>query len=577
MTMAQHLAQELGCDEGEIVIAGDIDAKTAKEKVEKYFGWIPPGPPPVRHREWIAKRTGTVRQVAQDQVPQARIYKIWNVPPGNTRDSEMLDLAASVLGGGKTSRLYKRLVLQDQLASSVTVANENNEIASQFNIEATARPGVDLAKLEAALDDEFNKFLHTGPTEQELKLAKTQALAGFLRGVERIGGFGGKSDVLATCEVYTGDPGCYKKSLAIFEKATWPEVKNTANQWLRDGVYILEIHPKSKLKEVSKDIDRSKLPPGGAPSTLRIPPAQRTTLSNGLKVVLAERHETPTLNLALQFDAGYAADSLAVPGTASLTNRMLTEGTAKRTGPQISERSAELGAVVSAAASLDTSTINLSALKMNLDDSLELYADVVRNPAFPAADFDRVKKLQQAGIGREKAEPNALAQRILPALIYGKGHPYGNPMSGSGSEESLAKITRDSVAQFYGTWYKPNNATLMIVGDTTLDEIKPKLEKLFGDWKTGEVPKKNIAQVQHRDGSRQRARSLRDDRAARRQLRLRGTLVLLSEGEPQPVQRQRLELHVPRLHALGAQHLQELLHALLARQRRQHVHAGAWH
>ena len=488
-----------GASNAVIVIAGDIDAKTAKQKVEKYFGWIPPGPPPVRHTQWVAKRTGTQRQVAQDQVPQSRIEKVWNVPGANTRETELLDLAASVLGGGKTSRFYKRLVLQDQLASSVMVLNETSEIAGQFHVEATARPGVELSKLEAALDDEFNKFLHTGPTEQELKLAKTQALAGFLRGVERIGGFGGKSDVLANCEVYAGNPGCYKKSLEIFEKATWPEVKNTANQWLRDGVYILEIHPKAKLKEAGKDTDRSKLPPGGAPSTLRIPTSQRTTLSNGMKVVLAERHETPTINLALQFDAGYAADSLAIPGTASIANRMLLEGTAKRTGPQISERNAELGAQISANASLDTSTISLSALKMNLDDSLELYADVVRNPAFPVADFDRVKKLQHAGIQREKAEPNALAQRILPGLIYGANHPYGQPFSGSGTESSLAKITRDSVAQFHASWYKPNNATLFIVGDTTLAEIKPKLEKLFGDWKTGEVPKKNIAQVQHRE------------------------------------------------------------------------------
>ncbi len=482
-----------------LVIAGDIDAKTAREKVEKYFGWIPPGPPPVRHTEWIAKRTGTQRQVAQDQVPQARIYKVWNVPPIFSRDAEMLDLAAAVLGNGRTSRLYKRLVLQDQLASSVEAMNEGNEIAGQFTIMATARPGVPLAKLEAALDEEVARFLHTGPTDQELKLAKTRNLANFLRGVERIGGFGGKSDVLAQCAVYTGDPACYKKSVQIFEAATWPEVKMVANRWLSDGVYILEVHPVSKFKEAGKDTDRSKLPPAGAPSTLRIPSFQRTTLSNGMKVVLAERHETPTVNMALQFDAGYAADSLAVPGTASLTNKMLLEGTAKRTGPQVSERSAELGAQISANASLDTSTVSLSALKVNLDDSLELYADIVRNPAFPASDFDRQKKLQLAGIQREKSEPSALAQRLLPSLIYGKAHPYGQPFTGSGDEASIAKVTRDSVAQFYNTWYKPNNGTLLIVGDTTLAEIKPKLEKLFGDWKTGEVPKKNLAQVQHRE------------------------------------------------------------------------------
>jgi len=491
--------QYYGASNAVIVIAGDIDAKTAKEKVEKYFGWIPAGPPPVRHREWIAKRTGVQRQVAQDQVPQARIYKVWNVPPVYTRDAEMLDLTAQVLGSGRTSRFYKRLVVQDQLASSVEVQNEGNEIAGQFNIVATARPGVELAKLEAALDDEFAKFLHTGPTEQELKLVKTQAMAGFLRGIERIGGFGGKSDVLASCEVYAGDPGCYKQSIEIFGKATWPEVKNTANKWLGDGVYVLEVHPKSKYKEFSEDTDRSKLPPAGAPSTLRIPVSQRTTLSNGMKVVLAERHDTPTVSMAMQFDAGYAADSLAVPGTASLTNRMLLEGTNKRTGQQISERNAELGAQISAVPNLDTSSVDLSALKMNLDASLELYADVIRNPAFPAADFDRVKKLQAAGIQREKAEPNTLARRILPVLIYGKGHPYGNPFTGSGTEASLATITRESLAAFHAAWYRPNNATLHIVGDTTLAEIKPKLEKLFGDWKTGDVPKKNLTTVQHRE------------------------------------------------------------------------------
>jgi zinc protease len=482
-----------------IAIAGDIDAKTAKEKVEKYFGWIPPGPPPVRHRAWIAKRTGEQRQVAEDQVPQGRIYKVWNVPQVYTREAEMLDLAAAVLGSGRTSRLYKRLVLQDQLASSVQAVNEGSEIAGQFYIEATARPGVELAKLEKAIDEEMARFLHTGPTEQELKLAKTRALAGFLRGIERIGGFGGKSDVLATCEVYTGDPGCFRRSIEIFEKATWPEVKTVANQWLSDGVYVLEIHPKGKFKEFSKDTDRSKLPPAGAPAPLRLPPAVTSTLSNGMKVVLAERHETPVVSMAMQFDAGYAADSLAVAGTASMTNRMLLEGTTTRTGPQISERSAELGAEIFANSSLDTSNVSLSALKMNLDDSLELFADVVRNPAFPQADFDRIKKLQMAGIQREKAEPNALAQRLLPALIYGPGHAYGNPLTGSGTEASLEKITRDSVRQFHATWYKPNNATLHIVGDTTLDEIKPKLEKLFAGWAGGQVPRKNIAQVQHRE------------------------------------------------------------------------------
>ncbi|MBM3782759.1 MAG: insulinase family protein [Acidobacteria bacterium] len=484
-----------------LVIAGDIDAKTAKEKVEKYFGWIPPGPPPVRHREWIAKLDGAKRQVAYDQVPQARVMKVWNVPQNYTYDSEMLDIAASALGGGRTSRLYRRLIQKDQLASAVQVDNDKNEIGGNFMITVTARPGVSLTKLEAALDEEVKAFLHTGPTEAELRQIKTRTLAGFLNGIERIGGFGGKSDVLASCEVYTGDPGCYKKSIEITEKATWNEVKRVANQWLDDGVYTLEIHPKPRLKEFSKDIDRSALPAAGGAPALRVPPMQKTTLSNGLRVVLSERHETPTLSMAMQFDAGYAADQFFQPGTASLLNKMMLEGTTKRTGPEIAERNAELGSAIQAFSNLDMSSVNLSALKMNLDESLDLYADVIRNPAFPPADFERLKKLQSDGIQREKSEPNSMAMRVFPGLIYGKGHAYSNPFTGSGTEASVKQIVRETLTKFHGTFYRPNNAVLHIVGDTTLDEMKPKLEKLFGDWTRADVPKKNLAQVQHREKS----------------------------------------------------------------------------
>jgi zinc protease len=482
-----------------LVIAGDIDAKTAKEKVEKYFGWIPPGPPVERHTEWVAKLSGTHRQVVYDQVPQARIYKIWNVPGAYRYDTELLDLAAAVLGRGRTSRLYKRLIYQDQLASQVQVQNESNEIGGNFSLEVTARPGVGMDRIEKAIDEEMAKFLKEGPTETELKLAKTQSLAGFLRGVERIGGFGGKSDVLAACEVYTGDPACYKRSIEITEKAGWPEVKAVANKWLSDGVYVLEVRPKAELKEFSKDTDRSKLPEAGAAPALRVPPMQKATLSNGLKVVLTERHETPVVDFSLQVDAGYAADQFAEPGTAQMAARMMTEGTATRTGPEISEQAALLGANLGANSGLDTTSVSLSALKMHLDASLELFADVVLHPAYKQEDFARVQKLQQAGIQREKTQPFQMALRVLPALVYGKGHAYGNPLTGSGTEASLARMTRDTLAKFHATWFKPNNATLLVTGDTTLAEVTPKLEKLFSGWKAGEVPKKNLARVEHRE------------------------------------------------------------------------------
>ena len=174
---------------------------------------------------------------------------------------------------------------------------------------------------------------------------------------------------------------------------------------------------------------------------------------------------------------------------------MVLEGTKRRTSLQISDESANLGANLNAGSNLDMSSVSLSALKMNLDASLDLFADVVLNPVFPEADFKRVQAQQIAAIQREKVQPVALAQRVLPGLLYGKGHAYGNPLTGSGTEESVKQMTRASLEKFHATWVKPNNATLLVVGDTTMAEIQPKLEKLFAGWKSGVVPKKNLATV----------------------------------------------------------------------------------
>jgi len=478
-----------------IAIAGDVDAATAKEKVEKYFGWIPPGAPVTRMQAWVPQRTNTIREIAVDRVPQARLYKVWAVPGYGTRDGEMLDLAAAILAGGKTSRLYRRLVYQDQIATTVTAENERLEIAGMFSITATVKPGGSVAAVEKAVNEELARFLKDGPTAAELARAKTQGMAGFLRGVERIGGFGGKSDVLATCEVYTGNAGCYEDSIRWTNEATADEVKSEANSFLGKGAYILEIQPTPTFKEYSKDIDRKELPKPGPTPALRMPALQRATLSNGLKLILAERHETPVVNFNMQLDAGYAADQGGLAGASGVAMRMVLEGTKRRSSLQISDESANLGANLSAGSNLDMSSVSLSALKMNLDASLDLFADVVLNPVFPEADFKRVQAQQIAAIQREKVQPVALAQRVLPGLLYGKDHAYGNPLTGSGTEESVKQMTRASLEKFHATWVKPNNATLLVVGDTTMAEIQPKLEKLFAGWKSGVVPKKNLATV----------------------------------------------------------------------------------
>ncbi len=484
-----------------LVLAGDIDVKTAKQKVEQYFGFIPPGPPVPKHRAWIAKTQGSHRQILQDRVPQARIYKVWNVPGMGSEESDYLSLAASILGQGKTSRLYKRLVYDEQIATDASAFASAREIAGQFQIMATARPGGDLSKVEKAIDEEVQKFLASGPTPEELARVKTRFVANFLRGVERIGGFGGKSDVLAIGQVYAGNPEYYKVSLRNRQRATVDEVKSAASRWLSDGVFVLEVHPFPSYKATGKDVDRSKVPAAGTPPELRLPKLQRATLSNGLKVILAERHEIPVVNFNLAVDAGFASDQLARPGTASLAMAVLDEGTKTRKSLQISEELDALGAQLGAYSNLDLSQVSLSALKVNLEGSLEIYADVILNPGFPEPDFKREQKQMLAAIQREKVQPMTMGLRVVPALLYGKGHAYGNPLTGSGTEASVAAIQREDLVKFHQTWFKPNNATVVVVGDTTLAEITPKLEKLFQGWKAGEVPKKNLGTVEHQPKS----------------------------------------------------------------------------
>jgi zinc protease len=481
-----------------LVLAGDIDFNTAKEKVQKYFGDIPSGPPIGKQEAWVAKMTGTHRGTVQDRVPQARIYKIWNVPQFGSPDADYLDLVSDCLAQGKVSRLYKRLVYDDQIATDVQAGMRANEIGGQFLITATARPGQELSKVEKALDEELARFLEGGPEPRELQRVKTQYAAAFIRGVDRIGGFGGKSDVLATGQAFLGDPGAYKVQLQRVQDASVQDLKSAARRWLSDGVYILEAHPFPSYKTSAVSADRSKMPETGAPPELKLPKLERVTLSNGLKVILAERHEIPVVDFRLQLDAGYAADQFASPGTASLTAALLDGGTAKRTALQISEEAASLGAQLRAGSGLDTSDVSLSVLKSNLDPSLELYADVILHPSFPETDFRRQQKQQISAIQREKVTPQAMALRVFPGLLYGAQHAYGNPLTGSGTEASVAKLTREDLVKFHETWFKPNHATLIVVGDTTLSELTPKLEKLLDGWKQGDVPAKNIGTVEYR-------------------------------------------------------------------------------
>jgi predicted Zn-dependent peptidase len=204
----------------------------------------------------------------------------------------------------------------------------------------------------------------------------------------------------------------------------------------------------------------------------------------------------------MMFDAGYCSDKFGgKSGLASLSMKMLSEGTKSLTSLQISEKLQILGANLYAYSDLDYSYVTLNALKQSLDPSLDMMADIVLNPSFPEADFKRLQDLQVNQIANEKKEPQSMVMRVMPELLYGKDHPYGMPMSGSGEEDVVKTLTVNDVQDFYQHWLRPNNATIVVSGNITMPELIEKLEKRFGTWQKGDVPKKVIPEVKTTDAS----------------------------------------------------------------------------
>ncbi len=486
-----------GAANATLVVAGDVDANDVKARVEKHFGDIPSGPPITRPKAWVAPMQGIKRQVMEDRVGQPRITQVWNVAPWGDPSLELLSLFGNVLAGGKSSRLYQRLVVKEELATDCRANVNRRELGSQFTLSVSAKPGVDLAKVEAIAEEELKKLLNDGPTSDELERVRSQQLAMFIRGVERIGGFFGKSDQLADGEVFGGNPGAYKRRIATIETAKVADVKASSNAALaNNGRFVLTVVPFPKFQTTAAGADRSKLPDTGTTAEAAFPRFERAKLSNGLELILVERHFVPTVEMQLLVDCGSSADPEDLSGLASMTLNLMDEGTATKSAVQIAELQERLGARLSAGSGDDSATIALSALKMNLAASLDLFADVLLHPSFPAADFERIRKEALVRMQASKLEPNGMAQRVLPPLLYGKGHPYGALGGGSGTEASLAALTTAALADYHAKWIKPNRAKLLIVGDTTLAEVQPLLEQKLAGWKAGDASARTIGPAQ---------------------------------------------------------------------------------
>ena len=505
-----------------LVLAGDITPAEAKPLVEKYFGDIPAGPKSIPAAASVPTLKAPVTKTFHDEVANTTIYRMWAVPGITAKDTTALDLAASVLGGLASSRLDNALVRDKKTAVSVSADVDAYERVGEFSVEATVKPGVDPKLVEQQVDAVIADFIKHGPTAEELKRAKTVDVASTIKGLESVGGFGGKAVTLARGAVFANDPGFYKKELEEEAALTPAQVQAAAKKWLSRPVFAFTLEPgkrsayeESKLSGdtagkgggaqvtaapkaatttvTSAGVDRSQLPPVGQITDLDFPTVEHAKLANGIPVLFAHRSGVPVVRVAIDFDAGNAADPKSALGTQAFMLGMLDEGTDKYNSVQIAEAKENLGTSISAVPSMDRSHVYLSALTPNLPQSLDLMSDIVRHPAFVPAEVDRVRNQQLASIAEEAKQPVGLALRTLPPILYGKQHPYGVPFSGSGDPAAVAKLTPADLASFHDAWLRPDKATIFVVGDTTLAQIMPLLDRSFGDWgASGPAPVKNF-------------------------------------------------------------------------------------
>lgn len=500
-----------------LVLAGDVDVATARTMVERYFGDIARGPETEQIDPGIPTLEARRDIVMQDNVATTRLYRTWLVPGLNDPATSDLDVAATVFGGLASSRLDNILVRDEQTAVSVAAFVQEFEYVSLFEVQVNVAPTADADAVSARLDELIADYIANGPTQDEVNRVAMREVSARIAGLEQVGGFTGKATVLATGELYSGDPSYYRTRLARLGAVTPESARAAMQQWLTRPVLAMRVDPGERaayeeassvggertggltspafylqpgeeetalVAETAVDLGTRNVPRPevGEIDDLDFPEVERATLSNGVEVRFVQRNAVPTILTLLSFDAGNAADRADQLGTQALMLSLMSEGTTTLNSVQIAEAQERLGAQLSTSASLDRTTLGVFALAANYEPSLDLLQDVVRNPAFAPPEIERIRAAQLSTITTERTTPAMMASLNLWPALFGEGHPYGRPTSGLGTPESVAAITREDLVDFHRSWIRPDKLTIMIVGDSTLAEVVAALEPRFGNW-----------------------------------------------------------------------------------------------
>ncbi|NWG13546.1 MAG: insulinase family protein [Acidobacteria bacterium] len=482
-----------------LAVVGDIDRDNTKALVEKYFSPIPPGPPVPRVKIQTPPVPSERRSVVPDRVELPRVYMAWLTPPIFQPGDAECDLIGRILGGGKSSRLYRSLVYEKRIAQDVSAQQYSLSLTSVFVIEATAKPGVSPESLEQGIDEEVDGFKKAGPTPEELDGARNITETHIIRGLETLGGFGGIADRLNLYNHFIGDPGYLARDLLRYRKASVDDLRSVAETSLdrRSRVVVYGVPgekqiddvPRSAAEAADREPDtriphgqewRAHPPAAAGAGTLRLPVPTTFVLSNGLTVYLVETHHLPIVSANLIVLSGSEFNPLDRPGLASFAADMLDEGTTARTALEIARAAEQLGATLSTGSSADYSFLKVRALKRNVEAAFELLSDILLNPSFPDSEIERVRHDRLTLIRQQRDNPGTIATKAFFGALYGPAHPYGFPEIGT--EDSVRTIERSEIIRFWQEGYRPRSSALVVAGDLTNEELGSLAERYFGSW-----------------------------------------------------------------------------------------------
>jgi zinc protease len=488
-----------------LAIVGDFDKKSIKALVAKYFGGLPSGPAVEPVKVLTPPITSERRVVVTDKVELPRIYMAWFTPALYQPGDADADLLASILGGGKSSRLYRKLVYDLQIAQNVSVSQNSLQLGSVFQIEATARPGVTPEQLEQAIDAELALIREQGPSNAELQRARNGILTSILRSLETTMGVANR---LSGYEHYLRSPGFLQQDIARYQQADVASIRGLAQQALRREarVVLYGVPGEKHIEDVPRVLDhaaepapvttppdwRAQRPAPGKASQFALPAPRQFKLPNGLTVLLLEQHRLPVISASLVLLAGSDRNPADKPGLAAFTADLLDEGTATRSSTQLADDVAMLGASLASGSNMDYSSVSLYSLTSTADAAMGLLGDVALHPAFAAAELDRVRSSRLTQLMQQRENPTALAQRVFNQALYGT-HPYG--YTEVGTLPSLQGLSREDVISFWQAGYQPGNAALVVAGDITEAQLRALVEKHLGDWQ-GAVAAKTSLSVQ---------------------------------------------------------------------------------